>query len=133
MRPLIVALLLLVSVAARATETTYALFRLDPLGIDSQIVDQLQRILRVELTRVVGRELPSERAVADVVAANPKLAACTADPTCLAPLAKALHVTLVVSGNVGGLADSYVVNLKLVDDSGRELRRVTATLSGSPA
>jgi len=90
MRPLIVALLLLVSVAARATETTYALFRLDPLGIDSQIVDQLQRILRVELTRVV-------------------------------------------SGNVGGLADSYVVNLKLVDDSGRELRRVTATLSGSPA
>jgi hypothetical protein len=132
MRPVIVALLLLVSVAARATET-YALFRLDPLGIDPQIVDQLQRILRVELTRVVGRELPSERAVADVVAANGKLAACTAEPACLAPLAKALHVTRVVSGNVGGLADSYVVNLKLVDDAGRELRRVTATLSGSSA
>src|SRR5438270_4612197 len=131
MRPLVVASLLLVSIAARATET-YALFRLDPLGIEPQIVDQLQHILRVELARVVGRELPSERAVADAVAANPKLAACTADPTCLAPLAKALHVTRVVSGNVGGLADSYVVNLKLVDDSGRELRRVTATLSGSP-
>jgi hypothetical protein len=131
MRPLIVALLLLASVAARATET-YALFRLDPLGIDPQIVDQLQHILRNELQRVVGRELPSERAVLDVIAANPKLAACTADPTCLAPLAKALHVTRVVSGNVGGLADSYVVNLKLVDDTGRELRRVTATLSGSP-
>jgi hypothetical protein len=132
MRPLAVALLLLISIAARATETSYALFRLDALGIEPQIVDQLQRILRVELQRVVGREMPSERAVADVVAANPKLAACTAEPACLAPLAKALHVTRVVSGNVGGLADSYVVNLKLVDDSGRELRRVTATLSGSP-
>ncbi len=132
MRPLVVALLLLASIAARATET-YALFRLDPLGIEPQIVDQLHRILRVELQRVVGRELPSERAVADAVAANPRLANCTAEPACLAPLAKALHVTRVVAGNVGGLADSYVVNLKLVDDNGRELRRVTATLSGSPA
>jgi PEGA domain-containing protein len=130
MRPLAVAVLLLLATPARATET-YALFRLDPLGIEPQIVDQLQRILRVELQRVVGKELPSERAVADVVAANPKLAACTADPACLAPLAKALHVTRVVAGNVGGLADAYVVNLKLVDDTGRELRRVSATLSGS--
>ena len=132
MRALAVALLLLTSTAARATDTSYALFRLDALGIEPQIVDQLQRILRVELARVVGKELPSERAVADVAAANPKLAACTADPACLAPLAKALHVTRVVAGNVGGLADSYVVNLKLVDDTGRELRRVSATLSGSP-
>jgi hypothetical protein len=131
MRPLVVAMLLMVSIAARATET-YALFRLDPLGIEPQIVDQLQRILRVELQRVVGHELPSERAVADAVAANPALANCTADPRCLSPLAKTLKVTRIVSGNVGGLADSYVVNLKLVDDTGRELRRVTATLSGSP-
>lgn len=130
-RALVVALLLMASVAARGTES-YALFRLDPLGIDPQIVAQLQRILRVELARIVGRELPSERAVADAVAANPKLAGCTAEPSCLAPLARALHVTRVVAGNVGGLADSYVVNLKLADDNGRELRRVTATLSGSP-
>src|SRR3954451_7422204 len=130
-RALVVVVVLLCSIAARATET-YALFRLDPLGIEPERVDQLQRILRSELSRVVGKELPSERAVADVIAANPRLAACTADPTCLAPLAKALKVTRVVAGNVGGLADSYVVNLKLVDDTGRELRRVTAPLRGSP-
>jgi hypothetical protein len=131
MRPLILAALLLLSGAARATET-YALFRLDPLGIAPEIVDQLQRILRVELQRVVGRELPSERAVDEVINANPRLAACTADPTCLAPLARALKVTRVVAGNVGGLGDAYVVNLKLVDDGGKEMRRVTATLTGSP-
>lgn len=131
MRHIVVAALLLVGGAARATET-YALFRLDPLGIAPEIVDQLQHILRVELQRVVGHELPSERAVNDAVAQNPRLAACTADPACLAPLARVLKVSRVVAGNVGGLADAYVVNLKLVDDGGRELRRVTATLTGSP-
>jgi hypothetical protein len=135
MRPLVVAALLLSSIistgTARASET-YALFRLDPLGIAPDIVDQLERILRSELARVVGRELPSQRAVDDAVRQNPRLNNCTADPSCLVPLARALHVTRVVAGNVGGLADSYVVNLKLVDDTGRELRRVTATLRGSP-
>jgi hypothetical protein len=131
MRPLVVAALLFASISARATET-YALFRLDPLGIDPEIVSQLERILRVELTHVVGRELPSARAVNDVVARDARLANCTAEPACLAPLARALKATRVVAGNVGGLADAYVVNLKLVDDGGRELRRVTASLRGSP-
>jgi hypothetical protein len=135
MRPLMVAALVLgascVAGTAQATET-YALFRLDPLGIAPDIVEQLERILRGELARVVGRELPSKRAVDEVARGNSRLNNCTADPSCLVPLARALKVTRVVAGNVGGLADSYVVNLKLVDDNGRELRRVTATLRGSP-
>jgi hypothetical protein len=131
MRPLLLAALLLIAPLARAAES-YALFRLDPLGIDPDIVSQLERILRVEITHVVGKELPSVRTVNEAIARDPRLANCTADPGCLAPLARALRVTRVVAGNVGGLADSYVVNLKLVDDGGRELRRVSATLRGSP-
>jgi len=112
---------------------TYALFRLDPLGIAPDIVDQLERILRVELERVLGQTLPSRADVEKVAAQNKKLAGCTADPECLAPLARALKAQRIVAGNVGGLADSYVVNLKLVDaGEARELRRVTATLRGSP-
>jgi PEGA domain len=110
----------------------YALFRLDPLGIEPQIVEQLERILRVELERVIGSPLPSRDKVEKVAAANPKLAACTANPECLVPLAKALSSSKIIAGNVGGLGDSYVVNLKLVDKDGRELRRVSATLHGSP-
>lgn len=117
-----------------AEKASHALFRLDPLGIEPDIVDQLERILRVELERVLGQTLPSRAAIEAVAAQNPKLAGCTADPACLAPLARALKVTRVVAGNVGGLAGSYVVNLKLVDAAdARELRRVTATLRGSPA
>jgi hypothetical protein len=114
-------------------ELSYALFRLDPLGIEPQIVEQLERVLRVELERVIGKPLPAREKVEKVAAQNPKLAACTADPQCLVPLARALGTARIIAGNVGGLADSYVVNLKLVDKEGRELRRISAPLSrGTP-
>lgn len=118
---------------AAPSRQSYALFRLDPLGISPEIVDQLERILRVELERVLGQKLPSRQAVEQVTRQSRKLSGCTADPACLQPLARALKATRVVAGNVGGLADSYVVNLKLVDVEGaRELRRVSVTLRGSP-
>ena len=93
-------------------------------------MDQLERILRVEMERVLGQTLPSRAQVAQVAAGSHRLAECTADPACLAPLARALHASRIVSGNVGGLGDSYVVNLKLVDATAHELRRVSATLRG---
>ncbi len=121
--------------AARATApapTAWALFRLDPLGIPDEIVDQLERILRVELERAVGRTLLPRATIDKAVAANPRLATCTADAQCLAPLGRLIGAGHIVAGNVGGLADSYVVNLKLLEE-GREIRRVAATLRGSPS
>jgi hypothetical protein len=132
MRALFACLVLLPAALRAEPLPQHALFRLDALGIEPQIVDQLERILRVELERVLGQTLPARVEVEKIAAANKKLAGCTADPACLAPLAKELKVGRIIAGNVGGLADSYVVNLKLVDVGGRELRRVTATLRGSP-
>ncbi len=120
------------SAAAAPGPQTYVLFRLDPLGIEPQIVSQLEALLRAELGRVLGQDLPPKAAVDKVALANPRLQSCTASPECLQPLVKAFKATRIVSGNVGGLADSYVVNLKLVGEDGRELRRVAATLRGSP-
>jgi len=116
----------------QSPKPTYALFRLDALGIAPEIVEQLERILRVEVERALGQSLPSRAAVDQVAAQNPKLAGCTANPACLTPLARALKASRVIAGNVGGLADSYLVNLKLAYEGGRELRRVSATLRGSP-
>jgi len=133
MRRLAAALLLLLwSGMVRAEKPTYSLFRLDPLGIEPEIVDQLARILRVELERVLEQSLPSKAAVEQVLAGSKKLSGCTADPTCLAPIARALRTSRIIAGNVGGLGNNYVVNLKLVDHDGKELRRVTATLHGAP-
>ncbi len=132
MKRVLVAMLLLAASAHADQKPTYALFRLDPLGIQTEIVDQLERILRVEMERVLGQTLPPRAEVERVAASNKKLAGCTGDPSCVAPLARLLKATHIVTGNVGGLADSYVVNLKLIEDDGRELRRVTVTLHGSP-
>jgi hypothetical protein len=126
------------SAATPASATTpvasgrYVLFRLDPLGIEPQIVSQLEALLRAELGRVVGQDLPAKAAVDKVALANPRLQSCTASPECLLPLLRAFKAKGVIAGNVGGLADSYVVNLKLVGEDGREIRRVAATLRGSP-
>jgi hypothetical protein len=117
---------------ASTTPQTYVLFRLDPLGIDPQIASQLEALLRAELGRVVGQTLPPKEAIERLALANPRLQNCTADPQCLVPLARAFKANRIVAGNVGGLADSYVVNLKLVSEEGRELRRVAATMRGSP-
>jgi len=120
------------STAPGPTPQSYVLFRLDPLGIDPQIAAQLEALLRAELGRVVGQVLPSREAVDKLALGNPRLQSCTADPQCLVPLVRAFKATRIVAGNVGGLADSYVVNLKLVGEDGRELRRVAATMRGSP-
>jgi len=135
LRLVVTSLLLASSIAGAAPseKASYALFRLDALGVESDIVDQLERILRVEIERATAQKLPSRTEVERVTASNKKLAGCTADPACLAPLAQLLHATRIISGNVGGLGDSYVVNLKMVDAAdAKELRRVSATLRGSP-
>jgi hypothetical protein len=116
--------------AAPVVPSRLALFRLDPLGLPPEIVEQLEGILRVELGRAAQVTLPPRSAIDEAVAKSPRFAGCTADPVCLAPLAKELGVKRIVAGSVGGLGDSYIVNLKLVDDTGRELGRVNATLHG---
>ena len=120
-----------VAVAA-PTPPRYALFRLDPLGLAPEIVEQLESILRIEIARAVNGTLPSRAEVQAVIDTDPKLAACTGDPACLAPLAKKLGVDRLVAGTVAGLAESYVVDLRLVDVNGSERGRVRATLAGRP-
>ncbi len=107
-----------------------ALFRLDALGLSSEVVEQLEGILRVELARAADTPLVPRNAIAEVIARQPRYSDCTGEPACLAPLAQTLGVLEVVAGNVGALGDRYVVNLKRVDQRGHELGRLTATLDG---
>lgn len=110
-----------------------AIFRVDPLGVDAQIVARLEGLLRIELGRLADAAMPSPAAVQRLMRRDRSLQACTGDVSCLAKAGSALGVARIISGNVGGLGDSYVVNLKLVDVSkAQEVRRVQETISGSP-
>lgn len=110
-----------------------AVFRVDPLGIDAKIVARLDGLLRIELARLADAAMPGPLAVEKLTRKHGHLAACTGDVACLVEAGRLLGVDRIISGNVGGLADSYVVNLKIVDvASGKELRRVQETISGRP-
>lgn len=110
-----------------------AVFRLDPLGVKTEIVDKLEGLLRLELNRLADAAMPSKLRIEQLIAKRRGLRNCTGDPACLARAGKQLDVDRIISGNVGGLAGNYVVNLKLVDvATAKELRRVQETISGEP-
>jgi len=110
-----------------------AVFRIDPLGVEPAIVTRLDALLRIELNRLADAALPTKRAMERLVRRKPSLSKCTGDPSCLAEAGTLLGVKQIISGNVGGLGDSYVVNLKLVSVvDRREVRRVQETISGRP-
>lgn len=89
--------------------------------------------MRIELGRLADATLPTPRKVRELVSQHPELQNCTGDVGCLVRVGELLGVDRVISGNVGGLAGSYVVNLKIVDvRSGKEQRRIQEPISGDP-
>jgi len=134
-RALLLALGLVTALAweAGARAEGLAIFHIDPLGVDPQIVARLEGLLRIELSRLADAAMPSPAQIKEAVNRQPSLQNCTGDVSCLVTLGTALGVDRVISGNVGGLAGSYVVNLKIVDvKQAKELRRIQEPISGRP-
>lgn len=116
-----------------ARKAQVALVRVEPLGLEPELVVRLEALFRAELERLEGAALPSRKEVDKVLSGDASLRGCTGEPACLAAIGKKLGVKTVVYGTVAGLGDSYVVNLKLVDvATASEIRRVEEPLSGAP-
>jgi hypothetical protein len=115
------------------SKATIALFRVEPLGLDAERAARLEALFRLELERLHGAPLPSRVTVERSIAGDAALRGCTGEADCLTAIGKKLGVKQVVSGNVGELGDSYVLNLKLVDvETSTEVRRVSEPLRGNP-
>ena len=124
--------LLVAFCAAQAwAEYPVALYRLDPLGLDAERALRLEALFRAELERMNKMPLPSRTTIEATLAKEPGLRGCGGEPACLGALARKLDAEQIVAGNVAQLGDSYVVNLKLVDAKGNEIRRVSEPLRGS--
>jgi hypothetical protein len=101
--------------------------------LDAERAARLEALFHLELERLAGAPLPSRSAVERAVANDASLRGCTGESECLTAIGKKLAVKQIVSGNVGELGDSYVLNLKLIDvATGTEVRRVSEPLRGSP-
>ena len=109
-----------------------AVWRFDALGIEAELVARLETLFRMELDRLAKQPMPSRRDIDRVITADQR--ECTGEEKCLAAIGKKLGVDVVVTGTVGSMADSYVLNIKAVDSaSGKQIQRIQSDpLRGSP-
>lgn len=110
---------------ARALTQSIAVWQMDALGIEPEIVARLESLFRTELERLSGKRLPSQRAMNRKL--SRRLRRCDGATKCLAAIGKKVGVDLVVSGNIAQLGDSYVVNLKVIEVANKtEVRRIVS-------
>lgn len=109
-----------------------AVWRIDALGMETELVAQLETLFRMELSRLTKHPMPSRRDLERIVTGD--LKECTGEDKCLAAIGKRAGVEVVVTGSVGALGDNYILNIKAVDvASGTRLRRIaTDPLRGEP-
>jgi hypothetical protein len=110
-----------------------AVWRIDALGIQPELVARLETLFRMELDRLATRPLPTRLQIDKVIGAG-ALASCSGDDRCLAEIGKKVGVDVMVAGSVAALGDSYILNIKAVDvQSAKQIRRIaTDPLRGSP-
>lgn len=111
-----------------------AVWRIDALGIDTDLVTRLESLFRMELDRLAARALPSRSEIDKAIASDKSLRSCGGEDKCLAAIGKKLGVDVMVTGSVAALGESYILNIKAVD-VGRavQIRRIaTDPLRGSP-
>ncbi len=115
-----------------ALEMRIAVWRFDALGIDAELVARLETLFRMELARLSKVPLPSRRDIERAVTADQQN--CTGEEKCLAAIGKRLNVDVVVTGTVGAMGDSYVLNIKAVEvASAKQIERISSDpLRGSP-
>ena len=109
-----------------------AVWRFDALGIEPELVARLETLFRMELDRLAQKPMPSRREVERAITADQR--ECTGEEKCLGAIGKKLGVDVVVTGTVGALGDSYVLNIKAVEAStAKQLTRIQSDpLRGSP-
>lgn len=135
----LVAILVLAASAASAApsptddaiDRKIAVWRFDALGIEPELVARLETLFRMELDRLDKQPLPTRQAIEKSLTASER--ECTGEEKCLSAIGKRLGVELVVTGTVGAMGDSYVLNIKAVEvATGKSQRITTDPLKGSP-
>lgn len=111
-----------------------AVWRIDALGIDTDLVVRLETLFRIELDRLATAPMPNRRDIDKAIAGDKELGKCGGDDKCLAAIGKKLGVDVMITGSVAAMGDNYILNIKAVDVAkGTQIRRITTDpLRGSP-
>jgi len=114
-----------------AIDKKIAVWRFDALGIEPELVARLETLFRNELDRLDKQQLLTRQQIERALTASDR--ECSGEDKCLTAIGKRLNVELVVTGTVGALGDSYVLNIEaVVVGSGKSQRITSDLLRGSP-
>jgi len=109
-----------------------AVWRFDALGIEPELVARLETLFRMELERLARQPMPSRREIDRVATAEQR--ECTGEEKCLGAIGKKLGVDVMITGTVGSLGDSYILNIKAIESAtAKQLTRIQSDpLRGTP-
>ncbi|MBI5510994.1 MAG: PEGA domain-containing protein [Deltaproteobacteria bacterium] len=106
---------------------TIALMPLTSLGSTDEAAGAIQRVLQGELEKILGDKLIAPARLLEH-GAHVKIAfgSCEGVVTCIVEVVGGLGFDAFVVGNIAGLGDDQVINLKLIDiRTGHEVRRTS--------
>lgn len=113
---------------------SFAVFDLESAGVGVETAVNLTQILSAEIKAVKGASVIGRDDLKTLLdfEAQKQLVGCADDSSCLAEIGAALGVDYLVAGNVGKVANTYVVSLRLVAPSTVEVKsRVTESYVGA--
>lgn len=115
-----------------ALDQKIAVWRFDALGIEPELVARLETLFRMELARLSKVPLPTRRDIERAVTSEQQN--CTGEEKCLAAIGRKIGVDVVITGTVGAMGASYVLNIKAVDvATQKQVKRIESDpLRGSP-
>lgn len=118
------------------TDLSFAVLDLEAAGISEDVAKNLTQVLSTELKKIEGATVIGRDDIRAMVQFEGEKQAlgCSDDTGCLAELGNALGVARIVVGQVGKVADNYIVSLRLIDTETVTVEnRVTETYRGQEA
>lgn len=116
------------------TARSLAIYPLQPLGTEQQVVDGLEAMLYAEVAKLPAIRLLTRAETTLTIQQTAGAATPCSDDACLAKFGVACNVDKLVFGTVASLGQTYVLDLKLIDvRSGMLERRQSTSLSGEQA
>jgi TolB-like protein len=121
---------------AEGKAVSFAVFDLTTAGLSEDAARNLTQVLSVELKRIQGASVIGKE---DIVAmlnleGQKQVLGCESDTSCLAEIGGALGVDKLVVGQVGKLADNFIISLRLISPTTAKVdNRISENFVGTEA
>jgi TolB-like protein len=113
---------------------SFAVFDLESAGVSDDVARSLTQVLSSEVKRIDGATVIGRDDIAALLEleAQKEFLGCSESASCMAEIGDALGVARLISGQVGKVATSYVITLRLISTERAVVEnRVSETFQGS--